>query len=62
MLSKQLFDGRRLVRRKIVQYDVNLARPLRFVNQPAQEFDELRAGVPPRCFSLYDSGLTFKAA
>ena len=57
MFREELLDGRCLVRRKIIQHDVNLARPLRLVHQSAQEIDEIRAGVPPRCFSLYYSGL-----
>jgi hypothetical protein len=48
MLGKELLDRRRFVRRKIVQHEVNCARPVRRSDQSRQDSDKLCVSVPPR--------------
>ncbi len=45
------------MRREIVEHDVNLLCPPRFVNQPAEELEKLGAGVTARRPAFHVPGL-----
>jgi len=57
MIRQELLDCLRFVRRPIVAYDVNFARPFCFSDQLLQKPYELGAGVSPRRFPLHPAGL-----
>jgi hypothetical protein len=56
MLRQEPLHGFGLVRRQIVQHDMNFLRPTSPAEQLVQEGDELRAGVPLRRLTLHLAG------
>src|SRR5215468_11666816 len=57
VLFEKLLHRFGLVRREIVQHDVNLSRPARLFEQTTQKEQELSTGVPFCCLAFDPSGL-----
>src|SRR5437763_12421329 len=56
VLAEKLFHGFGFMRREVIENDMDLSSPARFVHERGQKFDELIAGVPLGRFAFHLSG------